>query len=386
MAALNREYQELIGKETRGWQGVDDQDDNRLIVHEFFRGNKQALLADLVVGTIDQILLASLKQKHFMLRHLGLCGKAIIVDECHAFDAYMNEYLDRTLRWLGEYRTPVILLSATLPYERRADLVKAYLGEERKCHEDEQWQKSLGYPLLTWTDGNQVCQKNLEYTGDSRHIIINKAIQTNVPDEQIDATIQVLDDQLSQGGCAGIFVNTVSKAQRFADILKQKCPDKEVLLLHSRFLATERTKKEMKLLKLLGKKSTKADRDGVILVGTQVIEQSLDFDVDIMVTELCPMDLLLQRIGRLHRHAHHDQERPINLKQATCYVLGTNGELDKGGSAVPDPRIFPAHAGVIPPYIQGRLNCAHIPRTSEGDPRYGFFLNFMYEYSPRMRG
>lgn len=110
-------------------QGEVDADP--LQTHAFFRGRKTKLLANLVVGTVDQLLMAALNRKHVMLRQLGLTGKVVILDECHAYDAYMNTYLDRVLNWLGAYHVPVILLSATLPGQRRAELLRAYLGEKK---------------------------------------------------------------------------------------------------------------------------------------------------------------------------------------------------------------------------------------------------------------
>ena len=112
MSQLNEDYTALFhGHASQN----EDGEATGLVAHSWFEGRKQALLADFVIGTVDQLLMAALKQKHIMLRHLGLTGKVVIIDECHAYDAYMNQYLDRALHWLGRYGVPVILLSATLP-------------------------------------------------------------------------------------------------------------------------------------------------------------------------------------------------------------------------------------------------------------------------------
>lgn len=268
--------------------------------------------------------MAALCQKHVMLRHLGLAGKVVIVDECHAYDAYMNRYLDRALEWLGWYRVPVILLSATLPARRRAELIEAY-QQKRRPGPDAPWKTSCGYPLLTWTDGAQVQQKTIPLDTAARNVQTVRLTTEELPD--------FLSQKMQAGGCAGVIVNTVRKAQEVAQRLRQVLPEKEVQVFHAQFLMPDRAAREQELMRRIGKRSTAAERDGLIVVGTQVLEQSLDVDFDVMVTELCPMDLLLQRIGRLQRHPK--RSRPQPLQTAVCAVLDTGTEeFDRGSEAV----------------------------------------------------
>lgn len=317
-AELNESYQQLIPGSS---VTQEDEQDSGVLVHPWFQGRKQALLADFVIGTVDQLLLAALKQKHVMLRHLGLAGKVVVVDECHAYDAYMNRYLDRALSWLGCYHVPVILLSATLPAKRRAQLIQAYLGTS----EQGSWQTSRGYPLLTWTDGGQIRQQTVSLPPQEK-IICRISIQ----EKQLS---DLLRHTLGQGGCAGIIVNTVKKAQEVAAVLRTALPEHTIILFHAQFLSLDRAEKEQDLLRRLGKHSTSKERDKLIVVGTQVLEQSLDIDFDFLVTELCPMDLLLQRIGRLHRHSR--SSRPMSLQTPCCAILDTeDGSFDKGSLAV----------------------------------------------------
>ena len=282
MAELNEAYLRLQQDTVRVEEDLEADPDadpeSRVMVHQWFRGNKQGLLADFVIGTVDQLLMAALQQKHVMLRHLGLAGKVVVIDECHAYDAYMNCYLDRALTWLGRYKVPVILLSATLPAKRRVELVRAYLNG--RTAPDGLWQTCRGYPLLTWTDGKQVEQTTIPLETEPRRVETFP-----LTEEQLTDTLR---SALQEGGCAGVIVNTVKKAQAIAARLRAELPEFEVVVFHAQFLMPDRAAKEEALMKRIGKHSTPEQRDKLIVVGTQVLEQSLDIDLDFTVTGLLP--------------------------------------------------------------------------------------------------
>lgn len=334
-AEFNEDYHKLVMK---GRASVDDdgQGNGGMEVNPWFQGNKRALLADFVIGTVDQFLMASLRRKHFMLRHMGLVGKVVVIDECHAYDAYMNVYLERSLQWMATYGVPVILLSATLPFERRKALVECYVKAYSRYYLKKKkpevtfrqsgWEKNAAYPLLTWTDGETVAQAVIEQS------ISNKTVRIRYADD-IPDMVRILDDKLQQGGCACIIVNTVKAAQRIYEECRTRMENVSLILYHAQFTMPDRYKKEQALLEKMGKNSKDADRNRFILIGTQVLEQSLDYDADIMVTQLCPMDLLLQRLGRLHRHKRDG--RPKRLQNPECIILREDGEAyDAGTGAV----------------------------------------------------
>ena len=353
MAELNEDYRQTF---TGGAVTEEDSGDETggVLVHRWFLGRRQALLADFVIGTVDQLLLAALKQKYIMLRHLGLAGKVVVVDECHAYDAYMGRYLDRALTWLGTYRVPVILLSATLPAARRAELVEAYLGHP--C-DQAAWKTSRRYPLLTWTDGEQVCQQTTEETPAGRTVELLSLTEEALP--------ALLRERMAQGGCAGVIVNTVKKAQELAAALRAALPDWEVLLFHAQFLMPDRSEKERAILRRLGKDSTPLQRDRLIVVGTQVLEQSLDIDLDFLVTELCPMDLLLQRVGRLHRHRRPCRPGPLSMP--CCAVLDTGTDaFDPGSSAVYSEWLLWRTRQLLPDRIELPTNLPRLVQDTYG--------------------
>lgn len=299
-----------------------------VIVNEWFSGRKKTSLDDFVIGTVDQFLLMSLKQKHVALRHLGFDKKVVVIDEVHAYDIYMDQYLLESIRWLGSYGVPVILLSATLPQEKREQMIKAYLlgrGEKSSVIKDKlQSLKKDAYPLITYTDSNNIGQFSDFATNKNKEIKIIKHFSDN--------PMPLIEDLWENDGIIGVIVNTVKRAQELAFACSQKYGEEMVELLHSSFIATQRAKKERDLLDLIGSKGNRPKKK--IIIGTQVIEQSLDIDFDVLITDLAPMDLMIQRIGRLHRHDRKD--RSMAYLEPRNFVCGLNEDFDfeKGSVAV----------------------------------------------------
>ncbi len=364
-AQFNEDWQKLSHLYDSTGIGIDTDESEfeSVYVNDWFSGSKKSMLADFVVGTIDQLLLGALKQKHVMLRHLGLSNKVVIIDECHAYDAYMNAYLETILSWLGVYRVPVIVLSATLPSATRTRVIKAYFNQcdtsksqaggldlELMAPQEPppSWTLAKDYPLLTWTDGT-----NLQTDVHSLHVKCETSTKTvQISHIRDDDAIEILLRRLENGGCAGILVNSVSRAQYFAQRLKDYFNDDEICLFHARFVMPDRAKIESEVLSKLGKPHTHTHRPNrFIVIGTQVLEQSLDIDFDLMITDLCPMDLLLQRMGRLHRHERND--RPEHLKTPECLILGTSDEhFNKASAQIYGKYLLMRTKAILPTQIQ----------------------------------
>ncbi|MDO4404230.1 MAG: CRISPR-associated helicase Cas3' [Atopobiaceae bacterium] len=326
-AALNEDYASLPawGESWMG-DGKATQNGDAVIAHQWFSGRKRGLLAPFVVGTVDQLLMAALKTKHAHLRHFGLSGKVVVIDEVHAYDAYMNVYLDRALSFLGAYRVPVILLSATLPPSRRVALVNAYRGSDkpnsrRARRLDNAPRLSSGdpaYPLITTSTRakDSLAYKTCKEDGRVCCVVIEY-----LPDDN-DALLCELRASLVDGGCACVLRNTVARAQATYELLRAEFGE-DVRLTHSRFVAADRARNDTELTALLGPNAAERPRR-LIVVATQVLEQSLDVDFDLLITDIAPIDLLLQRMGRLHRHARGEGEceRPALLRRARCLITG----------------------------------------------------------------
>ncbi len=314
---LNEEFVRLLAKDSAPLEVLDEEEGTSgLFANRWMAARWRSTLSPIVIGTIDQVLLAALKSRHVLMRHLGLLGKVVILDEVHAADAYMEIYLESALAWLGAFGVPVVLLSATLPSARRQALIAAYRrgrtgGEPGEIKELE---GDIGYPVLTVLKdkGTNIRSEVVRDEGEEIRKVIRPLEAGN------EGLADFIDSRLASGGCAVVIRNTVGDAQRTYDAILQRFGEESTTLLHSRFLACDRAQRDEQMLALFGKGSSRRPKKHVV-VATQVIEQSLDVDFDLMITDPAPMDLVLQRIGRLHRHS--GRARPAPLQEAECFVL-----------------------------------------------------------------
>lgn len=339
-AMLNRSYAELtnVVKKYRTGNSTeiydDDQDSSfreqpNASVHSWFLSSKRQILANFHVATIDHLLMSALQRKHLALSHLALSGKVVIIDEAHASDDYMDVYLDSALSWLGAYQVPVIVLSATLTEKRRKEMITAYTPERSAEIASFRFDPSE-YPLLTVVprNGDPIVKKVIRKTGRTRKVHWQwHSTDTN---ELADS----VNESLRDGGCALVVRNTVADAQETAALLEER--GLPVSLSHAGFLALDRSRKDAELVQRYGKKPGTSRPKKSVVVATQVVEQSLDVDFDVLYTDLAPIDLLLQRIGRLHRHS---RRRPKKHQEARTFILADLQDLappkpTSGSSAV----------------------------------------------------
>ena len=295
---LSQSFQEtvrLAEQDTDHDYAADDKSASAYCNQWLADSRKKALLADIGVGTIDQALLAVLPARHQSLRMLGLRNKVLLVDEVHAYDPYMRTLLVTLLKAHAAQRGSVVLLSATLPQKSRQELLNAY-REGRG--QDKIELQTQAYPLATQLSDNALIEKSLP----TRDCVKRQLTIKRVNDES--AAIDVIVREVERGGCICWVRNTVKDArlawQQLAD--DSRISPEKLSLFHSRFAMIDRQSIENDVLKRFGKKSEAPQRTGQVLIATQVVEQSLDLDFDVLITDLAPMDLLIQRAGRLRRH------------------------------------------------------------------------------------
>lgn len=311
----------------------------------WFNHAKRGLLAPFAVGTIDQALMAAMNVRHGFVRAFGLAGKVVILDEVHTYDAYTSTLLTALVELLRELHCTVIILSATLNRDRRQQLLGATVSKE-------------AYPLISAAPHQQPVSEWPVSAGAGHSVSIC------LLDEPHTALAEALE-RACRGQQVLWIENTVAEAQeRYLD-LAARAAELGVAcgLLHSRFTAEDRQRIENHWVDLFGKDGwPERTQQGRILVGTQILEQSLDIDADFLLSRFAPTDMLLQRLGRLWRHAGTPRE---SAARCEAWVLAPG--LDK---AIATPlSAFGNSAYVYSPYVLCRslevwqgIDSLHLPQ------------------------
>lgn len=310
----------------------DDPYDYAYQARSWFASAKQALLAPYGVGTIDQALQGVVAVRHFFVRRFALAGKVVILDEIHSYDLYTGTLITALIRELMSLRCSVVILSATLTASRRRELLAAGGVTETTAPD--------AYPLVTTgVRGGEARHIRPDWTSH-RRIVIRTSI---IPPEEV---IAELIERAEKGQHVLWIRNTVVEAQ---ESFRAVCGSTRegaapVGLLHSRFPFQRRTELEEDWLERLGRQRP-AEGPGSILIATQVVEQSVDIDLDFIVSDLAPTDMLLQRLGRLWRHVRpnrHAREPEYWIRLPT---------LPEGGDSTELKQALGRSARVYAPYV-----------------------------------
>jgi CRISPR-associated endonuclease/helicase Cas3 len=346
-------------------QWPDDPADEKAHQRWVAESPKRFLAATIAVGTIDQALLGALKVRHAHMRHALLARSLLVVDEVHASDAYMTVLLEKLLQAHLKTGGQAMLLSATLGSSARSRYLS--IGHAKK-----QAPPSLAdacaapYPALSFRNASGMHLQPV--AGNPQH----KTVYWETLDAMDDPVrIAALAAQaVAQGARVLVVRNTVPAAVATLKALEQLTQAQGGDWLfkvngvstvhHSRYSRQDRPLLDQAVEAQLGK--TRQDTRGRVIIGTQTLEQSLDIDADLLITDLCPMDVLLQRLGRLHRHTRPETERPEGYRQPRVWVLtpaGSDltpmlkrsrhglGRFHDGGGVYPDLRMVEATKRLI---------------------------------------
>lgn len=296
----------------------------------WFDEGKRKILAPFGVGTLDQALMSVINVRHNFVRTFGLMGKVVILDEVHSYDVYTGLLMDELIQHLLDLKCTVIILSATLTKARKKEI----MGQE--------YQASDHYPCITTYDPSNQAVKEIPVAHNDTNEKTIELVLSNSKDSFSEAV-----KRADEGQYVLWIENTVDDAIQVYQKFSAYFEDSEVEcgLLHSRFTFTDRQAIEDKWVYLFGKQNqNRYSGKGKILVGTQILEQSLDIDADFLITRICPIDLLMQRSGRLWRHI-----RPNRHTNAVCQMNVLTPSFDQAIST--EVKGFGASALIYYPYI-----------------------------------
>lgn len=339
-AMLNEQWRDLLDGQTFSEIGDDDfgvddpygvpaqQAGKNAAVSSWLLGRHRGLLSPVAVATVDQVLYAATRTKFVQLRHAGLAGKVLLVDEVHSYDVFMGVFLHRLLEWCRLGGVPVVMMSATLSPQHRNQILSASAGVPVEVQQE-------SYPLITRVEPGSPVPHTYPARPSRSDLPVTVEIANPGDVDDVQPIARRAADLTADGGVALVVVDTVARAQEtYAVLARDGVP---VRLVHGRLTTRARADRTADLVDVLGPAHRRGSGrpDRLVVVATQIAEQSFDVDVDVLVTDIAPVDLLLQRIGRLHRHLRPETDRPNSLRQprviVTGYRSGPEGPVFAGG-------------------------------------------------------
>ena len=294
-------------------------DDQKPALHRWAAEHATRFLAaPVAIGTVDQAMLSALQVKHAHMRGSALSRSLLVVDEVHASDTYMTCVLQELTKQHLAVGGHAMLMSATLGSAARAGWTEGDPpGPETAV--------ATPYPAV-WVAGDSA-PLTAPRAGRSRRVRVS-TVETMAPSRAAELAL----DAARRGARVLVIRNTVAAAIETWEAIAET--EEAPLLMqvgggpalhHGRFAVEDRRLLDNAVETALGKGRTPS-ASGRIVIGTQTLEQSLDIDADMLISDLCPIDVLLQRIGRLHRHP---LARPEDFEQATAVVLLPEDGLDR---------------------------------------------------------
>jgi CRISPR-associated endonuclease/helicase Cas3 len=280
---VGRVHKSLVGRVVRAVPGLLDTDHPTNIWDEpttptwALGSTRRVMAAPIAVGTIDQAMLSQLRTRHSWLRAWCLARQLLVIDEVHASDSYMSEIITR-------------LVNEHLMFGGYALLMSATLGETMRAKIEHRQPVDLGAAIARRYP--QVSTKNCQLDVDSTEVRTTGIV--------IEAKTVALSRVVGAvgGGEAVLWIRS-TVADALNDYHAFQSAGASVMLHHSRYADVDRQYLDREVLRVLGPGGQRA---GIVIVGTQTLEQSLDIDADLLITDAVPADVLLQRLGRLHRH------------------------------------------------------------------------------------
>lgn len=299
-------------------------DEEGSITSDFFESAKKAMLAPVCVATLDQAAIAAVRSKHMFLRIYAMADKTIIIDEVHSYGIYTQQFIFQLVKWLKTYGCNVIILSATVTAAHKQQLVEAW-GSDLAIEDAKKYPNAI------------ICQDDT-----TRTIPIPGEEQRSIDIKMVTSLARAIDVMLpfskDPGFTAAVFCNTVGETQESYDAVKEKLglQDEEIICLHAKMPLFQGKEKEEQLEQRLGLKGAIERKGRRVIIASQKCEQSLNFDCDIVISFVSPIDSLLQRLGRLHRFDL--PYRPPGCEKPQAVIIDNSSDISKrmegfGGSS-----------------------------------------------------